>query len=92
MIRDRDGWDQLDNRAVMLDNEAKSKELATQFRLAFHDNDSGRFVLDHLVKTFVKRKIVREGDDMFTAGIRQGQANIVIDILAQIDYAMKGTK
>lgn len=92
MIRDTEGWDAFDNRAVQLDNEAKAKELATQFRLAFHDNDAGRFVLDHLVKTFVKRKIVREGDDMFTAGIRQGQANIVIDILAQIDYAMKGKK
>jgi hypothetical protein len=92
MIGDFNGWDNDANRSNQLDNEKKAKELATQFRLAFHDSEAGRFVLEHLVKTFVKRQIVRPNDTQFEAGIRQGQANIVIDILAQIDYAMKGTK
>ena len=92
MIEDFNGWDNDTNRHNQTDNEKKAKEIATQFRLAFHDSESGRFVLEHLVKTFVKRQIVRPNDTQFEAGIRQGQANIVIDILAQIDYAMKGTK
>lgn len=92
MIYDLDGWGKIDNSVMNRENEAKGKEIATQFRLAFHDNEAGRFVLKHLIDVFIKRRIVRERDDMFSAGIRQGQADVVIGILNEIDYAMKGTK
>ena len=86
-----EGWASLEH----LGEDQAARELqaqvdhATMYRLAFSSN-AGRYVLQDLMQLFLLTRIVRPGDDQFSAGIRQGQADVVQRILAMIEFANTG--
>ena len=47
-------------------------------------------VLNHLKKVYVDRQIVRGTDTQFEAGIRQGEANVVLDLLMIVEEMHNG--
>lgn len=51
------------------------------------NTDAGKVLLEHWVRTFLCRAIVRPGEDAYAQGIREGQANVIRQILAQIEFA-----
>jgi hypothetical protein len=51
------------------------------------DTEAGQALMQHLIRTFLCRAIVRPGEDAFAQGIREGQANVIRQILAQIEFA-----
>jgi len=53
---------------------------------------SGKFVLNHLINTYLTKPIVRPGDDAFSCGIREGRADLVRQIIKSIENAKTGTK
>lgn len=62
----------------------KSLEITAMFKNTF-DNESGRRCLAHLKRIFVDRPIAREGMDLLTIGIRQGEANVIRKILEEVE-------
>ena len=52
--------------------------------------DTGKELLQHWIKTFLARSIVRPGEDAFAQGIREGQANVVRQVLEQLELARSG--
>lgn len=64
-------------------------ELASTYRVALA-TQAGRAMLGDLIRMFYMQRIVRPGDDQFTAGIRQGQQDVVRRILSMIEFANTG--
>jgi len=86
--------DVFDNESDRLDTQsreawAKGYEIAKMHADVFN-TEAGQKLLSHWVKIFVARAIVRPGDDQFTAGIREGQADVVRQLLTQLEYARQG--
>ena len=50
----------------------------------------GQEWLRHMVAVFLARPIVKPADTQFAAGIRQGQADVVLQILTNIEIAKRG--
>jgi len=91
MLLESGGWESLNGPVVEEGNYDKAIELASQFRIAF-DSGSGKYVLEHMVSTYLTKPIVRAGEDAYAQGIREGRADIIRQILAQIEFAKKGEK
>jgi hypothetical protein len=68
------------------DNEAKAQEIASQFYQCF-SSDAGKFVLNRLTSITVERPVLYVNSTQFGAGIREGQNQIVRQILEQIKLA-----
>ena len=68
---------------------AKGFEIAKMHADVFN-TEAGQKLLAHWIKVFVARPIVRPGDDQFTAGIREGQADVVRQLLTQLEHARQG--
>ena len=45
----------------------------------------GQKCLKHLEEVFVDRNIARPGDDLLTIGIRQGEAQVIRKIIAEVN-------
>lgn len=86
------GWDAVDDLFSGAD-KARTFELqlehASLYRQCFQ-TDAGRRVLEDLFELFLRRRIAVPGDPPLTVGIRQGQADVVMRILAMIDFANRG--
>ena len=54
------------------------------------ESEVGKVLLDHWIKTFVCRPIVRPHEDAYAQGIREGQADVVRQILTNIEIAKHG--
>lgn len=86
------GWDAVEEA---FNNKDKARTFSAQlehaslYRQCFQ-TEAGRRVLEDLFETFLRQRIVRPGDDAHTPGIRQGQADVVMRILAMIDFANRG--
>lgn len=52
---------------------------------------SGQALLTWLVATFIARPTVHPNDTQFAAGIREGQADVVRQLLTNIEIARRGT-
>ncbi len=87
------GWEGLD--AISNDpsdeNFEQAMELAKQIHLAFRAK-SGKYVLEHFVSTFLTKPIVRPGEDAYAQGIREGRADVIRQILQQIEFAKTGER
>lgn len=75
--------------------EAQRERWAQGFRIAkmhadVFNSEAGQVLLAHWVQVFLARSIVRPGEDAFAQGIREGQADVVRQILAQLDMARLG--
>jgi len=68
---------------------AKAFEIAKMHADVFN-TEAGQALLRHWEAVFVWRPIVKPNDTQFAAGIREGQADVVRQIHAQLDFARKG--
>ena len=87
-----EGWQSL---AGVPDKDATREQWAAFFTIAkmVHDTfttEPGQKLLQQLVTTYLVRPIVHPNDTQFAAGIRQGQADVVLQILQQIELAKRG--
>ena len=86
-------WDKLDLdgkeiQKARKENEAKSREIAGQFQQCFN-TDSGKYVLDRLKSITIYKPVLNPNSTQFSAGIREGQNNIVRQIIDQLSLADK---
>lgn len=90
-LMDRDGWDslELDSEPVDEAQKALALEFASRYRRVF-DSPDGKALLDHWIKQTVMQPIVHARATQFEAGIREGRADFVRGILAQIELAKTG--
>jgi hypothetical protein len=86
------GWESLE---LVPNKETQREQWAAMYAIAkltadVFTTERGRELLEHLTRTFVARPIVLPADTQFAAGIRQGQADVVLQILQQIEIARRG--
>ena len=86
-------WDKLDLDGKEIqkareENEAKSHEIAGQFQECF-STDAGQYVLDRLKSITIDKPVLNPNSTQFSAGIREGQNNIVRQIIDQLSLADK---
>jgi len=86
-------WDKLDLDGKEIqkareENEAKSNEIAGQFHECF-STDAGQYVLNRLKSITIDKPVLNPNSTQFGAGIREGQNNIVRQILDQLALANK---
>lgn len=86
-------WDKLDLDGKEIqkareENEAKSNEIAGQFQECF-STDAGQYVLNRLKSITIDKPVLNPNSSQFGAGIREGQNNIVRQILDQLALANK---
>jgi|TARA_R110002012_G_scaffold94273_1_gene228308 hypothetical protein len=86
-------WDKLDLDGKEIqkareENEAKSHEIAGQFQECF-STDAGQYVLDRLKSITIDKPVLNPNSTQFGAGIREGQNNIVRQIIDQLSLADK---
>ena len=89
-VKTRKGWAALEIEppGQSKENAAKGREIASRFHECFR-SDAGQYVLDRLIAITLLRPIVTPASSQFDAGIREGRADIVRQILAQIETAEK---
>ena len=80
-------WESLD--PVAHEKDQKGIELAKEIHNTFRSG-SGKYVLEFLVNKFLTKPIVVPGDDAFAQGIREGRADVVRQIMANIELAKQG--
>lgn len=90
---DATGWESL---SLVPDKDTQREQWAAMFGIAKSCADTfntpaGQKFLEHLVRTFIARPIVHPADTQFAAGIRQGQADVVLQILQNLEIAKRGT-
>lgn len=85
------GWDAIEGLTSDGKAESFQQQLdhASLYRQAFAST-AGRYVLNDLVQTFMRQRIVRPDDSQFAVGIRQGQADVVARLLHLIEFANTG--
>jgi hypothetical protein len=76
-------------RAAKGDRWYEAMRIAKMHAVVF-DGDAGRVLLEHWIKVFLCRSIVRPNEDAFAQGIREGQANVIRQLLAQLEIARTG--
>jgi hypothetical protein len=86
-------WDKLDLDGEEIQktrekNQAKSHEIAGQFQECF-STDAGQYVLDRLKSITIDKPVLNPNSTQFSAGIREGQNNIVRQIIDQLSLADK---
>jgi len=81
------GWESLNEIIDRTDEQSKATEIATAYYQCFN-TEAGKWVLDHMIETFMTKPIVRSGEDNFAQGIRQGRYDVVVQLLNQVEYAM----
>jgi len=88
---ERGGWASLDidSPNQSKEDEAKGREIASRFHECFR-TESGRFVLDRLINITILRPTVTPESTQFEAGIKEGRADIVRQIMANIELAERG--
>ena len=89
-VKTRKGWAALEIEppGQSKENAAKGREIASRFHECFR-SDAGQYVLDRLIAITLLRPIVTPASSQFDAGIREGRADIVRQILTQIETAEK---
>jgi len=88
-----DGWNGLDLdgehlKTLQAENEAKAREIASRFHECFR-SEAGQYVLQRLREVTLDKPVLNGNSTQFSAGIREGQNNIVRQILEQIAMAEK---
>mgnify|MGYP005665789657 FL=1 len=86
-------WDKLDLDGKEIqktreENQAKSNEIAGQFQECF-STDSGQYVLNRLKSITIDKPVLKPNSTQFGAGLREGQNNIVRQIMDQLSLTDK---
>ena len=86
-------WDKLDLdgneiQKTREENQAKSNEIAGQFQECFN-TAAGKYVLARLKSITIDKPVLNPNSTQFGAGIREGQNNLVRQILDQLSLTDK---
>lgn len=86
-----DGWESLEqiNNDPNDKNYKEALELAGQIHNTFREG-SGKYTLEYFIKVFLTKPIVRPGEDAYAQGIREGRADVIRQILQQIEFSKTG--
>lgn len=77
--------------AVVSQTEAmKAKALEIDAILAPLAQPQMKGVIEYFKKIYIERQIVRGNDTQFEAGIRQGEANFVLDLINTVERLHNG--
>jgi hypothetical protein len=79
-------WESLEEITDRSKEFEKANEIASMYYQCFN-TDAGKYVLQNLAERFLTKPIVRPNEDIASMGIREGRADIVRQILNQIEYA-----
>lgn len=79
-------WESLNEIIDRTDEQTRASEIATAYYTCFN-TDAGQWVIEDLVNKFLTKPIVRPGEDAYAQGIREGRADLIRQILIQIEYA-----
>jgi hypothetical protein len=79
-------WESLEAITDRENEVRQASEIATMYFSCF-GTDAGQRVLEDLVNKFLTKPIVRPGEDNFAQGVREGRADLIRQILIQIEYA-----
>lgn len=80
------GWESLNEIIDRTDEQTRATEIATAYHACF-STESGQWVLEDLVNKFLTKPTVRPGESAEANGVREGRADLVRQILIQIEYA-----
>lgn len=80
------GWESLQEITDRSKEESQAREIANAYFNCFN-TEAGRWVLEDLVNKFLTKPIVRPGESSEANGVREGRADIVRQILLQVEYA-----
>ncbi len=91
-IAELDGWSQFEfddesTKETQAEIEEKGKALATKYHQLYKQNPIGKEILAHMIRTTLMRATVLPQSTQFEAGIREGRADMVRQILQQIEIA-----
>tara|TARA_Y100001938_G_C7904752_1_gene336483 strand:- start:254 stop:538 length:285 start_codon:yes stop_codon:yes gene_type:complete len=89
-IKTQTGWAALDieGPGENKQNASKGREIASRFHECFR-TEAGQYVLNRLISITLLRPTVTPAATQFEAGIREGRADIVRQILTQLETAEK---
>lgn len=92
LLKKLQGWESLELDSEALEEirkaqEMEGRELASLFHQCYVQNDAGRIVLDIMIKKTLMRPTVTPAATQFEAGIREGRADMVRQILLNIAIA-----
>lgn len=79
-------WESLNEVIDKTDEYKRAGEIASAYLSCF-STDAGSWVLDNMIEAFMTKPIVRSGEDAYAQGIRQGRADVIMQIIGQIEYA-----
>lgn len=79
-------WESLQEITDRSKEQQQASEIATAYYSCF-STESGQWVIEDLVNKFLTKPIVRPGEDAFAQGVREGRADLIRQILIQIEYA-----
>lgn len=90
-VRQLEGWSSLDLEGepiqeLKAEQQAEAREIASLFYQCF-TTDAGKVVLDRLITITIMRPTVKPHSTQFEAGISEGRADIVRQILQQLELA-----
>lgn len=78
-----------ERKIAQADNWEQAMRIARMHSDVF-SSEAGQRLIDHWVQVFVARPIVRPRDDAYAQGIREGQADVVRQLLVQLEIARTG--
>jgi len=92
LLKKIQGWSALDLDGPAFDEIKKEQEkegrsLASLFHQAFVQNDAGSTILGIMIKQTLLKPTVTPSATQFEAGIREGRADMVRQILLNIELA-----
>ena len=92
LLKGLNGWESLEIDGEALENvrkeqEAEGRNIASLFHQTFVQNPAGARVLDLMIKQTLMRPTVKPASSQFEAGIREGKADLVRQILLNIEIA-----
>ena len=80
-------WESLE--PIVHEQSKSNLEIAKQIHNTFKEG-SGKYVLEFMIRKFLTKPIVIPGQDAFAQGIREGRADVVRQIMANIELAKQG--
>jgi len=74
------------NTRIEVSDEVKEQYAAlNKLYKGTFETDLGKELLKYLKETYVDTSMARPGDDLLTIGLRQGQANVINNIIQEVN-------
>lgn len=92
LLKQLGGWEALEIdgdklQEIRKEQEVEGRNMASLFHQTYVQNDAGKRVLEIMMKQTLLKPTVRPASSQFEAGIREGRADMVRQILLNIEIA-----